>query len=498
MVNRLIGTRTYLITVAAVLGLAALVLTSVAWLRGAEYDEQYTLFLTAGTARPAWPATVFNAGTIPAIQAGHASFSGIAMDLRGTDVHPPLYFWAVSVWRETIGDGLFPTRLFSVVCGLVSLATVGAIARRCAIAPGPAMLLTLGSYAFAYTNVIARGFAPAQALTLGGVLLLCGRRPSGALLAAGALFGAASACNYLAVFVAIAAGLMVRGWLLLPSALPFLAVDAWFFAAQHGARAGQFPPFSLASAIPRLAEFQVASLFGGLPLYAEGMARVALDAGIGALALVVLAEILLARPWHADPRIRLLAAAAIAPPVGLLCLGVVFNNTPIELRYLSFGVPFVAMLIAWACAEGRRWVRALPGVIGIVQCVAILSLAIGSATMQPARASARAAEQVIGDATTEIAAQDVVALVPFGNDGVGTVGAFGIEVAAGLPLLIVRATDSPAALADRVARYRRVILVLLSQDRESTATLPIIREGFARPGWRLISSGSNIEVYERE
>ena len=32
--------------------LAVTVLTAVAWNRGAEYDEQYTLFLTAGTARP--------------------------------------------------------------------------------------------------------------------------------------------------------------------------------------------------------------------------------------------------------------------------------------------------------------------------------------------------------------------------------------------------------------------------------------------------------------
>ena len=36
----------------------ALVLTTAAWLRGAEYDEQYTLFLTSGVARPDWPSSV--------------------------------------------------------------------------------------------------------------------------------------------------------------------------------------------------------------------------------------------------------------------------------------------------------------------------------------------------------------------------------------------------------------------------------------------------------
>ena len=39
----------------AVLLLAFGVLTAIATLRGAEYDEQYTLFLTAGVARPVWP-----------------------------------------------------------------------------------------------------------------------------------------------------------------------------------------------------------------------------------------------------------------------------------------------------------------------------------------------------------------------------------------------------------------------------------------------------------
>ena len=53
--------------------LATLVLAAAAWLRGAEYDEQYTLFLTAGTARPDWPETAFPAGTVTALQAGHAT-----------------------------------------------------------------------------------------------------------------------------------------------------------------------------------------------------------------------------------------------------------------------------------------------------------------------------------------------------------------------------------------------------------------------------------------
>ena len=141
----------------AVLLLAFGVLTAIATLRGAEYDEQYTLFLTAGVARPVWPQAVFAAGEVRALQAGHASLIAIARDLRTTDVHPPLYFWAVALWRRLVGSGLvgsglvgsglfgsglLAARLLSVVCGVAALAAVGVVARRTGVPAVPAMLLT--------------------------------------------------------------------------------------------------------------------------------------------------------------------------------------------------------------------------------------------------------------------------------------------------------------------------------------------------------------------
>jgi len=60
------------------------ILVLAAWLRGAEYDEQYTLFLTSGVPRPDWPVTVFPAGLARQIQAGHAGLAAIARDLRVT------------------------------------------------------------------------------------------------------------------------------------------------------------------------------------------------------------------------------------------------------------------------------------------------------------------------------------------------------------------------------------------------------------------------------
>ena len=154
---------------------AALLLTAVAWLRGAEYDEQYTLFLTGEVARPTWPAGVITAGEVRDLQAAHAGFGAIARDLRSTDVHPPLYFWAVAEWRRLAGDSLFAARLASVLFSIVTLSLVAAIARSGGIPVAPAVLLTVGCYGFAYTGAIARGFALAQMLSVAGVAVLLWR-----------------------------------------------------------------------------------------------------------------------------------------------------------------------------------------------------------------------------------------------------------------------------------------------------------------------------------
>ena len=101
----------------------------------------------------------------------------------------------------------------------------------------------------------------------------------------------------------------------------------------------------------------MANVFGGLPLYANGRGRIIVSAVVGSLALALLGTVLHGRPLS---KIRLLAvslivlcsALLVAPSIGLLLLGAAFHNTPTELRYLSFGVPFIALLVAWSIAPG--------------------------------------------------------------------------------------------------------------------------------------------------
>jgi hypothetical protein len=489
----------------------AAILTLAAWLRGAEYDEQYTLFLTAGVARPVWPMTVFPAGLARQLQSGNASFAMIARDLRMTDVHPPLYFWLVALWRAGFGHGLFEARMLSVVLGLGSLALTGVIARLSGLQPILAVSLTIGCYGFTYTSVVARGFALAELLLLGGIACLLGSRRIWHFLLAGALLGAATMSNYLAVFVAVACLLAVgletarrRGrqpidgprrnrptpYHAIGATLGFacfLPADLWWFMAQRGSRPGQFPPFSWSLSAVRLTARFAGDLLGGLPLYVEGPASAAVSALLGLLLLWIVVRVV----WRwshigIGENRNLFALAALAPVCGLLILGAIFNATPIEVRYLSFATPFIGLLLAGALGTRDA------AVLLAVQAAAITGLMLAPSTMQPARAAARAAATLIAGP-----ARDGVVLLPLGNDGVGVTGAFAIESPPSLPLLLVRARDSPEQILVHVAAWHRVVLALLEQDDSSRAESAAMRRAFNISAWREVARGPHVAVYER-
>ena len=474
---------------APVLLLAAAVLTLTAWLRGAEYDEQYSLFLTAGTPRPLWPDTPFPAGLAKTFQAGGATLSEIGRDLRVTDVHPPLYFWLLSLWRAVFGPELFAARLLSVGLALGALACTGAIARQVRIPPSRAMLLTLGCYAFAYTGAIARGFALAQFLLLAGYLCLSSPPRYWRFVLGGLCLGAASFSNYLAVFVACATlaaaiprALALRAWTSAIAALVgfclFLPLDLLWFLAQRGSRTGQFPPFSAIDSLFRLAARGAGAILGGLPLYVGEPASQILAAALGLLLLVTVWRIARGLVWTRDTPLVL---AVIATPAGLLLLGALFDNTPIEIRYLAFAMPFAALL---AATTGPR----LTGILLTVQAASLAGLMLAPQTMQPARAAAWAAASLAGEG---------IVLLPRGNDGVGVVGAFAIESPPDPRLLLIRPGETPSAIRARAAPHRRVVLALLEQDDASRAAATAMRQAFDDPGWREVARRPHLAVYER-
>jgi len=150
------------------------------------------------------------------------------------------------------------------------------------------------------------------------------------------------------------------------------------------------PPFSLLGSLPRLAQYTAANLFGGIPLYVPSTASTAVTAGLAVVAVLLAGRVALRWYRVGAPRPRLLVTLAVlAPPVGLLLLGVIFNSTPIELRYLAFATPFAGRLLAGALASlPRRWCLGLGGALLAIQAVALLGLMTRQETMQPARATA--------------------------------------------------------------------------------------------------------------
>ncbi len=377
---------------------------------------------------------------------GHAGFGQIAQDLRQGDVHPPLYFWALELWRRAAGEGWFTARLLSVVFTLAGLFGLSRIARLCRVPAGPVLAMALLSYGFVYTGILARPFALAQACDIAGVFcaLLAAReqRVAWALLA-GVSFGAAAFADYLAVFTAAAmlAWLCWRNWrqaaLAAASMLPFLAVCFWFFLAQHGTRNGQFAPFAWHPALAEMIRDGGAALFGGLPLYAGG-------AGVpvaALLALLFLAGLACAVRTRQGGGFLLLAAAT---PAGLLVLGIAFSSTPIEIRYLAFALPWVALAIAPALP------RPLLAVWLCAQALAVAGLMLAPSTMQPQGRAARLAAAWPG----------ALVALPYGNDGVGLPGPF-IEAAPGsMRILLLRPGDVAPPGSVRVA---------IRADRESRA-----------------------------
>jgi hypothetical protein len=265
--------------------------------------------------------------------------------------------------------------------------------------------------------------------------------------------------------------------------LVFIPADLWWFLAQRGSRQDQFPPFSLIQSVAQLAARFAGALLGGLPLYVHGVASTILAAALGSLLLWLVARIVWGWRDIATRRARnMFALGAIGPLSGLLALGAIFNNTPIEVRYLTFSTPFAGLLLAGVL--GRRGAAVLLA----VQAVSIAGLMLAPQTMQPARAAARAAAALV---------EDGVVLLPRGNDGVGVVGAFATEAPPALPLLLIRAGETPVQINDRVAAWHRVVLALLEQDSSSRAASEAMRGAMTEPGWRQVARGPNVEVYER-
>lgn len=491
-----IGNGTPRRTVMLVVAVALLAIGGGAAMRSTEYDETYTRLVTSPVPRPDWPAIPFTPRDAAPVLEAVAGPALIAENLRKTDVHPPLYFWLAGAWRAAGGTSVEALRVLSVLLTLGAVGAFMAAARVAGVPPVAMGLVTALAYGFAYTGGVARGFALAH-LLLGlatlGVLLAWRRLGPGRGAAAAALgglaAGGASFANYLAAFpaAAIVAWPLVAplAWrarlgLLAAGAVPFGLVQLGnlsFFLAQRDSRPGQFEPFAPLEALGLIGQFNVANLLGGLPLYLEGPWRLALAAALVMLCAAAAAAVALR--WTAlGPTRWLWLGGFVAPSAGLLALGATFGTMPIELRYLAFGAPFAAALLA---AAARAWTRRLPVlapaalmVLLAVQAAGAVGMALHPATRQAYRDALAAVAPTLGPGS--------LLLVPEGNDGVGLVGAVLAEAPPDQPILVLRLAQAEM-LPRLAAPYARLVLLGIT-DRDGAIQADAAAGVLdADPGW---------------
>ena len=480
--------------------------------RGSEYDEQYTLFLASGLVRPDFPDQV----TTPALLHSHwynesavPLTSILARALRDNDVHPPVYFWLVSGWRRlwalTIpGLGRLITRILSSLSAMLGLIGIGYLARACRAPPALAMAIALGCYAFSYTAIIARDFALAETLTIWGSVLALRmnarahslRECGSYAVSSGLMLGLACYTNYLAAFIAVPVLLwqMARypkaGILACVSSASFLPAGIWFFLSQHAARTSQFPPFAIQHAIVLIGRDVTAAIFGGIPRYFSPPLRTTI---YGALFVSVTYIF-----WHLRlglwkkrnmAELYLLLLGTMTPSFGLIFLGVIFDNTPIEVRYLCFFCPFFSVLIAFAIKHSNYPI--IPtGIFLFLQAIGIGGLLIMPQTMQPIGAAVRLA--------VRLATSHTVVLVPFGNDGVGVAGAFVNSAPPNMKLLVVNSRNSLVQLHAALLGVNDLILVRLATDQQSKIQIEQTEKLLSDLHWKATSSAPLALVFHRQ
>lgn len=355
------------------------------------FDEAHTLLVIAGSATVSWPSEPRPAHLLAEkVFGSDASFGKIADNLRRTDVHPPGYFWALSIWRNAFGSFLEAARALSLVC---SLGTIVVLFSLLCFAGYPRPSIPTVIYALSASAVYfgneARPYALACLLVMVGVLLAylsaktksATKRTAWTLVAAASL-GLAFHVNYLTIFPSGA----VLVWLVLADrstspkrAIGACAVFALLVAAalpiltdQIGSRADQLAGFVGVGPELQALLFQQFLIIwspGGVPT------PTSLFVFVGLVGLVVSSGVLLVRRWPTENRSfwLLILGLFLAPSLGVFMLDLIFDKHLHYPRYAMLAAPAASVLLGHGlvCLSNRhRWLGG--GLLSVL--IAILAI----------------------------------------------------------------------------------------------------------------------------
>ena len=349
------------------------------------YDEAITLLETAGHAEPLWPHTPTSAQMIKTQFEGAPTLGKLAEDLRRVDIHPPIYYWLLSLWRRWTGFSLEQARLFSFFCSLGAILALYFLFRAGEVErPLTLTLVYAVSTGAVYSGQEARAYALAIFFVVAGVLfayvswraaLQRERRSVAYALAMAVCCSAAFHTNYLTLF-SISITLL---WFILClwSHSRVLAVLAPLIAVglgsmglptllqQLGARPHQYVGFvGMWEEIQTIRKLAWQVVWN--PIFLSDRIGHWIYKGrgvvLGGLFVFSLAQIFRHRRGMNRQLAALLLGLAVGPAIGLALLDFYFNRRLHQFTYLIFAGPALAFLVTYGMSTlftSQRWLGAL-------------------------------------------------------------------------------------------------------------------------------------------
>jgi len=331
------------------------------------YDEAITLLEMAGHASPSWPADEPKPAYVAKKQfEGLPTLSKITDQLIKTDIHPPVYYWCLSMWRQCFGSSLEAARSFSLICSLGTILIFYLLLREGQIRYPliPAFIFGLSTSSVHYAHE-ARSYSLALFFITSGAFFafLADRISDRDKNCAGlyslfmAIFcGLAFGTHYLALFPV--AGILLWHLFNQWSKSTFLAIVPIILAgvialiaifpllSQIGQRPHQFTSFP--------GFYHTASMLILMNMHVFYSSMVGLSAFswfwvclVPILIGVSTAQLL--KSWSTCNRkfIWLILLLAITPTFGLLLLDISFNKNLALCRYLVFSAPAISVVLSY-------------------------------------------------------------------------------------------------------------------------------------------------------
>ena len=422
--------------VAAVVIASAIVARTHIWSTTIWYDEAITLLTTSGHATTDWSLGMQQFKPT-------ANLITILLQLYGQDVHPPLYFWTLAIWRVLFGASLEVARWLST---LFALATLGLLYRyaieiRMRWSSLPVIIYAVSAVGLRYAYN-ARPYAMATFLIV-LTLFLAHRKSKWTGVCA-------AACVATHYFAALCVGPIIAiecfmGWKTDRRWTSWTAISFAAFCgpltilvANHvGARPHQFPGFGIFhKEVHALLKGAVEGATPYTPLWRHSNLALLLAALLPAAGGI----------WAIRRKLLTLSFTYAAFLCGFLILAIATHKSVEKMPnayYLGIGAPLLVLLIAYG-------VNAVP----LSSPLLAFALVVGTVTATPLMPTIDY-RAMLGHIRSEC--DHCVVLVGFGYGG--AVPACVLYEAKGLDVLLLRASDTPDEIVQRIGTGRTIFLI---------------------------------------